>query len=130
MFGQGSKHVGFTGPGNGPGRHLGPCGCTRFPQELGSMATLEAVVSEGHTEVMLRLNDSRKSNEDKKQTIEKWLNILLPQMYVYVQNVYDHSPYTQTEVSLANACRQIMLKFLFKRLLIELTLARNCHVLI
>ena len=94
------------------------------------MATLEAVVSEGHTEVMLRLNDSRKSNEDKKQTIEKWLTILLPQMYVYVQNVYDHSPYTQTEVSLANACRQIMLKFLFKRLLIELTLARNCHVLI
>jgi hypothetical protein len=31
-FRQGSKHVGFTGPGNGPERHLGPCGCTRFPQ--------------------------------------------------------------------------------------------------
>lgn len=30
MFGQGSKHVGFTGPGNGPGRHLGPCGCNCF----------------------------------------------------------------------------------------------------
>ena len=24
MFGQGSKHVGFMGPGNGPGHHLGP----------------------------------------------------------------------------------------------------------
>jgi hypothetical protein len=32
MFGQGSKHVGFTGPGNGPGRHLGPCGLIYFPQ--------------------------------------------------------------------------------------------------
>ena len=30
MFGQGSKHVGFMGPGNGPGRHLGPCGRTYF----------------------------------------------------------------------------------------------------
>ena len=31
MFGQGSKHLGFTGPDNGPGRHFGSCGCTRFP---------------------------------------------------------------------------------------------------
>ena len=31
MFGQGSKHPGFTESGNGPGRRLGSCGCTRFP---------------------------------------------------------------------------------------------------
>jgi hypothetical protein len=33
MLGQGSKHVGFTGPGNGPEHHLGPCGRTFFPQK-------------------------------------------------------------------------------------------------
>jgi hypothetical protein len=31
MLGQGSKHVWFTGPGNGPGHHLGPCSRTHFP---------------------------------------------------------------------------------------------------
>jgi hypothetical protein len=34
MSGQVSKHVRFTGPDNETGRHLGPCGRTRFPHLL------------------------------------------------------------------------------------------------
>jgi hypothetical protein len=33
MFGQGSKQVGFTGHGNGPGCHLGPCSHTASHRE-------------------------------------------------------------------------------------------------
>jgi hypothetical protein len=33
MLREGSKHVGFTWPGNRPECHLGPCGCTCFPKK-------------------------------------------------------------------------------------------------
>jgi hypothetical protein len=43
MLGQGSKHVGSTGPGNGLGRHLGPCGHTRFPQVQNKISSLISI---------------------------------------------------------------------------------------
>lgn len=74
------------------------------------MATLEEAVSEGHAEMMLQLNDNKNSGEYKEGTRWKeysglrWLNMLLPQRNVCVENVLGHSPCT-TGVVLVNACR-------------------------
>jgi hypothetical protein len=46
MFRQGSKHVGFTGPGNGPGHHLGPWGCTCFPHLINDNVVREEIKKE------------------------------------------------------------------------------------
>lgn len=49
------------------------------------MAILEEVVSEGHAEMMLQLNDKEQSDEYKKEgtrwkeySVLRWLHMLLP----------------------------------------------------
>lgn len=104
---------------------------------MGLLATLEVVVSEGPAEMMLRLNDKKEKSDEYKKEGTRWkecsglrcLSMLLSQRNVCVENVHDYFPCT-SGVALVNACRWIIAKFALKLLLIELSLARNYHMLI